>query len=146
MEFFSTLMFFLVGIIVGVAVMVLKNRFAPNNNEVKQQLISLQQEQAQLKHEWEEQIVAYKGLAKNLDQISAQINQHIDDAESLIAKKDDAPAFPFFSNEATEILKKAQRDKREKVTSSDQPLDYSNAGSGVFKGITPKAPIEKSEA
>ena len=146
MEFFSALIFFLVGIVVGVSSMLLRSRLSPSSNDVKQQLITLQQEQAQIQHEWDEQNVAYRKLAKDLNAISSQIEQHVDDAENVLKRPVSNNAFPFFSSEATEFLKTAQREKREKVTASNQPLDYSNAGSGVFKGISPQPTVEKSEA
>jgi uncharacterized membrane-anchored protein YhcB (DUF1043 family) len=146
MEFFSALIFFLVGIVVGVSAMLLRGRLTPNGNEVKQQLINLQQEQAHMQHEWDEQNIAYQKLAKNLSAISSQIEQQVEDAKNVLHKAPKPNTFPFFSNEATEFLKTTHREKREKVSTSNQPLDYSNAGSGVFKGISPQPTVEKSEA
>ncbi|GAA0294155.1 ZapG family protein [Psychrosphaera haliotis] len=144
MEIINGFIFFLVGVLAGIAFMIIRSKFSPGSNEVKTQLELYKQDNAQLKQEWQDQLVTYKTISSQLNELSTQIDQQVGDANQILHKAPANNAFPFFSNEATEFLKTTTPEKREKVNLSDQPLDYSNAGSGVFKGVTPENTVEKN--
>lgn len=134
MEMLTGFLLFLFGVIVGIAVVFLRNKLGSNSQQAQTALAQCQQEQAQLKQDWQDQIAQFRSVATSLDEISRHINNNIKDAEGLLNKEPEAPAFPFFSKEATEILQSADSTPRKKATLSDQPLDYSATKSGVFQG------------
>ena len=143
MEIINGVIFFLIGVLAGISLMIIRNKYSLGNNELKTQLELHKQDNAQLKQEWQDQLVTYKTISSRLNELAGQIDQQVGDANQILHKAPANNAFPFFSNEATEFLKTTTSEKREKVNLSDQPLDYSNAGSGVFKGITPENTVEK---
>lgn len=134
MEFAMDLITFSLGLIVGLAIMLLRSRLGSSSQQVQQALNSCQQENAQLKQNWQDHLAEYRSLATNLNEMSRHIEHQIQDAELLLESDKKAPAFPFFSQEATHILKNANRKKREHVSLEDQPLDYSGSASGLFQG------------
>lgn len=145
MEFINAFIIFLVGIIVGIAIVIARNKFFQNSSSTKEQLAQCQQEQALLKQEWQDQLANYKTLASQLEGITNTINNNIADAEHLMQKAESAPAFPFFSEEATEFLKTNPQQPRKKSETENQPLDYSATASGVFKGVAPEKDVEKAK-
>lgn len=142
MEFINGVIFFLIGVLAGIAFMLIRNKLSPGSNEIKTQLELYKQDNAQLKQEWQDQLVTYKTISSQLNELSSQIDQQVSDANQVLHKAPASNAFPFFSKEATEFLKTTQSEKRQKSNLSNQPLDYSNAGSGVFKGVPQKNNIE----
>lgn len=96
-----------------------------------------------LRQEFQDQIASAKSLANQLNEMANTVNAQVAEAETLVVKADAGPAFPFFSQEATEFLKKTPQQPRKKSQMENQPLDYSEAASGVFKGVTPSPEIEK---
>ena len=60
--------------------------------------------------------------------------------KSVLAEQDKSPAFPFFSSEATNILKSANRKERKDIKIDNQPLDYSGSASGLFQGSAAEKP------
>lgn len=142
MEFINAFIIFLVGIVAGISIVIAKNKFFQNSPQIKDQLEQCQQEHAALKQEWQDQLASYKALASQLSEMSSTITNNVSDAENLLQKADAAPAFPFFSQEATEFLKQTPQQPRQKSATENQPLDYSSSGSGVFKGVPPKKEFE----
>lgn len=138
MEFASTMLIFVFGLCSGVAIMLLKQRLDNGSEEAQQALHSCKQENAQLKQNWQDHLAEYRSLATNLQEMSQHIHHQVEDAEQLIlAETKSAPSIPFFSAEATNILKSVSRKKREKSSLDDQPLDYSGSPSGMFQGTPP---------
>lgn len=125
---------FALGIALGMTIMYLRSRSAAGPKLAKEQLNACQQENAQLKQNWQDHIAEYRSIARNLQEMSHHIELQIDDAEQIIRPQEQSPAFPFFSKEATHILKNANRKPRSKTTTDNQPLDYSGKASGVFSG------------
>lgn len=133
---------FLLGLLVGMGAMLVKSRYESGSQNTKQMLASCQQEKAQLKQDWQDNLATFRAVATNLQEISEQINTQVVDAEKLIHTEEQNPAFPFFSKEATQILQNADVDTRQNRNVSNQPLDYSGGASGVFSG-TAKTKLEK---
>lgn len=125
---------FLLGLLVGMGAILVKNRFESGSQNTKQLLATCQQEKAQLKQDWQDNLATFRAVATNLNEISEQINTQVADAEKLLHTEEHNPAFPFFSKEATKILQNADTDTRQNRNISDQPLDYSGGASGVFSG------------
>lgn len=145
MEFINALIIFLVGIVAGISIVIAKNKFLQNSPQLKDQLEQCQQEHAALKQEWQDQLASYKSLSTQLNEMATKIANNVNDAEQLMQKADSAPAFPFFSQEATEFLKQTPQQPRQKKETENQPLDYSSSGSGVFKGVPPKKEFENAK-
>ncbi len=126
---------FALGFFVGIGVMLIKLRMSSGSAQTKEALNSCQQENAQLKQNWQDNLAAFRSVATNLHEMSKHIDHQIEDAEHILKDEKQAPAFPFFSKEATSILANANRRDSKKETKIDnQPLDYSGSASGVFKG------------
>ncbi len=142
MELINAFIFFLIGVVVGVSLMLLRNRLSNNSNDIKNQLEQYKQENAQVKQEWQDQLISFKSISNQLNELSGQIDQQVSDAQQVLHKAPINNAFPFFSKEATDFLQNSKPKKRGKELPSDQPLDYSNTGSGVFKGISPEKVVE----
>ena len=142
MELINGIIFFLIGVVAGISIMLLRSKFSNGSNEVKAQLERYKQDNAQLKQEWQDQQVTYKTISAKLNELSVQIDQQINDANQVIHKAPVNSSFPFFSKETTDFLKASKPEKRQKTPPSNQPLDYSNVGSGVFKGVEPKSELE----
>lgn len=134
MEILTGILLFLLGVITGVAIILLRNKWDAGAQQAQSALNQCQQENAQIKQEWQDQLAQFRSVATNLDEMSRHISSNIQEAEALLTKEAKAPAFPFFSKEATEILQSADSKRREKTQLSDQPLDYSSTNSGVFQG------------
>ena len=144
MEIAVDLIVFALGVVVGVGAMFARNKFGSDNQQTQQELNACQQENAQLKQNWQDHLADYRSLATNLKEMSAHIESQVEDAEQVLSDQDTAPAFPFFSSEATDILKNANRKKRKDVSIDNQPLDYSGSASGLFQGSpTQEASAEK---
>ena len=127
---------FALGLFVGIGFMMMKARMTSGSAQAKQQLNNCQQENAQLKQNWQDNLAAFRSVATNLHEMSKHIDNQIEDAELLLKDDKAAPAFPFFSKEATSILASAKNKPREVSNLDNQPLDYSDSASGVFKGDT----------
>jgi uncharacterized membrane-anchored protein YhcB (DUF1043 family) len=125
---------FLLGLLIGMGAVLLKNRMESGNQNTKQMLATCQQEKAQMKQDWQDNLATFRAVATNLQDISEQINAHVNESEKLLHTESNAPSFPFFSKEATQILQNAGQDGRQNRPVSDQPLDYSGGASGVFTG------------
>lgn len=134
MEILTGILLFLLGLIAGIGIMLLRGKWDSGVQQTQTALNQCQQDQAQLKQDWQDQLAQFRSVATNLDEMSRHINSNIQEAESLLNKAPKTPSFPFFSKEATEILQSADSKKREKTMLSDQPLDYSSTKSGVFEG------------
>ena len=145
MELATVVFVFIFGLCSGVALMLLKQRLGTSSQQTQKALDTCQQENAQLKQNWQDHLDEYRSLATNLQEMSAHINHQIEDAEQLLTSENNAPAFPFFSAEATNILKNVNRKKRDKSTLDNQPLDYSGSATGLFQGdsSTKTQPVEK---
>ena len=145
MELATVVFVFIFGLCSGVALMLLKQRLGTSSQQTQKALDTCQQENAQLKQNWQDHLDEYRSLATNLQEMSAHINHQIEDAEQLLTSDNKAPAFPFFSAEATNILKNVNRKKRDKSTLDNQPLDYSGSSTGLFQGdsSTKTQPVEK---
>ncbi|NVK25767.1 MAG: DUF1043 family protein [Gammaproteobacteria bacterium] len=138
MELATAVLVFLFGLCSGAALVLLKQRLGSGSQQTQEALDSCQQENAQLKQNWQDHIAEYRSLATNLHEMSEHIGRQIEDAEQLLNSDDKTPAFPFFSAEATHILKNVSRKKRDKSTLDNQPLDYSSSASGLFQGEAKK--------
>lgn len=125
---------FALGLFIGIGFMMVKSKMTSGSSQTKQQLNHCQQENAQLKQNWQDNLAAFRSVATNLHEMSQHIDNQIEDAEQILKDDKQAPAFPFFSKEATSILASANRKPREKSNIDNQPLDYSGSASGVFKG------------
>jgi uncharacterized membrane-anchored protein YhcB (DUF1043 family) len=125
---------FALGLIAGIGIMIIKIRMTSGSPQTKQELNNCQQENAQLKQNWQDNLAAFRSVATNLHEMSQHIDNQIEDAEQLLKDDKQPPAFPFFSKEATHILANANRKPRDKSNLDNQPLDYSGSASGVFKG------------
>lgn len=125
---------FALGFFVGIGFMMLKSKFTSGSLQTKQELNHCQQENAQLKQNWQDNLAAFRSVATNLHEMSKHIDNQIEDAEHILKNEKSTPAFPFFSKEATSILASANSKPREKSNIDNQPLDYSGSASGVFKG------------
>jgi len=134
MELVSGILLFVVGVSTGMAIMFARNKWDTGSQQAKQALSKCQQDNAQLKQEWQDHLATFRSVATNLNEMSNHISAQIEDAEQLMKQPTHAPSFPFFSKEATQILQSAGPDKRQRTQISDQPLDYSNSASGVFQG------------
>jgi uncharacterized membrane-anchored protein YhcB (DUF1043 family) len=130
------------GFFVGIGFMMMKSKFTSGSLQTKQELNHCQQENAQLKQNWQDNLAAFRSVATNLHEMSQHIDNQIEDAEHILKDKKQTPAFPFFSKEATNILVSANGKPREKSNVDNQPLDYSGSASGVFKGATTLKPKE----
>jgi uncharacterized membrane-anchored protein YhcB (DUF1043 family) len=138
------LIVFVFGIAVGAGAMYARFKLNSDTQQTQKELNACQQENAQLKQNWQDHLAEYRSLATNLKEMSAHINGQIEDAEQVLAEQDKGPAFPFFSSEATHILKNANRKKREDIKIDNQPLDYSGSASGLFQGANAsETPAEK---
>jgi len=135
MDLVTGILVFSVGLVSGLAIMYARNKWDNGSQQAKQELNRVQQEHAQLKQDWQDHLASFKSVATNLNEMSNHIQTQIEDAESLLNRKAESPAFPFFSKEATQFLQSAESTKRDKVQVSDQPLDYSGKSSGVFQGV-----------
>ena len=134
MELLTGVLLFVVGVAAGVLIMMARNKWDSGAQQAKQELSRCQLENSQIRQDWQDHLATFKSVATNLNEMSTHINSQIDDAEQLLRKPAKAPAFPFFSQEATQFLQNAEVEKREKAQISDQPLDYSGKASGVFQG------------
>lgn len=134
MEILTGILLFLLGVITGVAAIFFRNKWDSGTQQAQNALNQCQQENAQIKQDWQDQLAQFRSVATNLDEMARHINTNIQEAESLLTKEPKAPSFPFFSKEATEILQSADSKPRAKSQLSDQPLDYSSKKSGVFQG------------
>ena len=134
MEIAIDLIVFAFGVVVGAGAMFARFKLGTDNQETQQELNTCQQENAQLKQNWQDHLADYRSLATNLKEMSEHIENQVEDAEQVLSEQDKGPAFPFFSNEATDILKNANRKKRKDVAIDNQPLDYSGSASGLFQG------------
>lgn len=145
MELATVIFVFIFGLCSGVALMLLKQRLDSGSQQTQQALDTCQQENAQLKQNWQDHLDEYRSLATNLQEMSAHINSQVEDAEQILTSDNKAPAFPFFSAEATHILKNVSRKKRDKSKLDNQPLDYSGASTGLFQGehVEPATPSDK---
>jgi uncharacterized membrane-anchored protein YhcB (DUF1043 family) len=142
METVIDIMVFALGLIVGIGIMILRTRMTSGSLQAKEALSSCQQENAQLKQNWQDNLAAFRSVATNLHEMSKHIDNQIEDAEHILKDKKQTPAFPFFTKEATNILVSANGKPREKSNVDNQPLDYSGSASGVFKGATTLKPKE----
>ena len=127
---------FALGFFVGIGFMMVKSKFTQNASQTKQELSHCQQENAELKQNWQDNLAAFRSVATNLHEMSQHIDNQIEDAEQILKAQQQTPVFPFFSKEASQILASADRTHREKSSLDNQPLDYSGSASGVFKGVT----------
>lgn len=144
MEIAVDLIVFVLGVVVGAGAMFARNKLGSDNQQTQQELNACQQENAQLKQNWQDHLADYRSLATNLKEMSEHIENQVEDAEQVLSEREKAPAFPFFSSEATDILKKANRKKRKDIAIDNQPLDYSGSASGLFQGSpNSEAPAEK---
>ena len=143
MEVAIDLIVFALGVLVGVGAMFARNKFNSDNQQTQNELNACQQENAQLKQNWQDHLADYRSLATNLKEMSAHIENQVEDAENVLAEQDQAPAFPFFSSEATKILKSANRKERKDIKIDNQPLDYSGSASGLFQGSAAESQAEK---
>ncbi|GHB66988.1 hypothetical protein GCM10008107_15520 [Psychrosphaera saromensis] len=134
METVIDIMVFALGVVVGIGIMILRTRMASGSLQAKEALSNCQQENAQLKQNWQDNLAAFRSVATNLHEMSKHIDNQIEDAEHILEDEKQPPAFPFFSKEATNILSKAHRKPKEESNIDNQPLDYSGSASGVFKG------------
>ena len=134
MEIAVDLIVFALGAVVGAGAMFARFKLGTDNQETQKELNACQQENAQLKQNWQDHLADYRSLATNLKEMSDHIENQIEDAEQVLSEQDKGPAFPFFSSEATDILKNANRKKRKDVAIDNQPLDYSGSASGLFQG------------
>jgi uncharacterized membrane-anchored protein YhcB (DUF1043 family) len=135
MQFATEILMLLLGIIIGGGAAWLYNNKQGDSRQAKSRLEKCEQQNAQLKQDWQDHIAEYRSIATNLAEMSSHIERQIEDAEGLLKpQEDNGPQFPFFSSEATEILKSVNRKKREKSVIDNQPLDYSGKASGVFQG------------
>ena len=138
MEFTTAVFIFILGLCSGALLMFLKQRLDDGSQSMEKALNSCQQENAQLKQNWQDQLADYRSLATNLQEMSQHIQNQVDDAEQILTAEPTRASIPFFSTEATNILKSVSRKKREKAAINDQPLDYSDSGSGLFQNQTSK--------
>lgn len=138
MELATEIIVFILGVGVGIAVMFARAKYSGDNKQIEKELNACQQENAMLKQSWQDHLAEYRSLATNLKEMSAHIEGQVEDAEHLLTAQEKAPAFPFFSTEATNILKNADRKKRRDSTNDNQPLDYSGSASGLFQGAANK--------
>ncbi len=143
MEVAIDLIVFALGVLVGVGAMFARNKFNSDNQQTQNELNACQQENAQLKQNWQDHLADYRSLATNLKEMSAHIENQVEDAENVLAEQDQSPAFPFFSSEATKILKSANRKERKDIKIDNQPLDYSGSASGLFHGSAAESQAEK---
>lgn len=143
MELALEFIVFAVGVLVGMAVMFARTKYSGDNQQIEKELNACQQENAMLKQSWQDHLAEYRSLATNLKEMSAHIDNQVEDAEILLTAQEQAPAFPFFSNEATNILKNASRKKRSANQIDNQPLDYSGSASGLFQGAAAETAVEK---
>lgn len=134
MEIVIDIMVFALGLIVGIGIMILRARMTSGSLQAKEALSNCQQENAQLKQNWQDNLAAFRSVATNLHEMSKHIDNQIEDAEHILEDEKQSPAFPFFSKEATSILSNANREQKEDHNIDNQPLDYSGSASGVFKG------------
>jgi uncharacterized membrane-anchored protein YhcB (DUF1043 family) len=134
METVIGIMVFALGLIAGIGIMILRTRMTTGSLQTKEALSSCQQENAQLKQNWQDNLAAFRSVATNLHEMSKHIDSQIEDAEHILEDEKQPPAFPFFSKEATSILSNSYRKPKEELNSDNQPLDYSGSASGVFKG------------
>ena len=134
MDLVSGFLVFLFGVICGAAIMLLRNKFSGENQQVQSALQACEQQNAQLKQEWQDHIATFRSVATNLDEMSRHIQQQIDDSEQMLTQPNNKSHFPFFSKEATQFLQNADSDKRQTSSVSNQPLDYSGSASGLFQG------------
>jgi len=133
---------FALGLFVGIGFMMMKTKMTSGSAQAKQQLSNCQQENAQLKQNWQDNLAAFRSVATNLHEMSQHIDSQIEDAEQILKDEKQTPAFPFFSKEATSILASANRKTREEPNIDNQPLDYSGSASGVFKGTINTNPTD----
>lgn len=134
MEIAVDLIVFVLGVVLGAGAMFARNKLSSDNQQTQQELNACQQENAQLKQNWQDHLADYRSLATNLKEMSEHIGNQVEDAEQVLSEREKVPAFPFFSSEATDILKNANRKKRKDVAIDNQPLDYSGSASGLFQG------------
>lgn len=134
MDFVSGVIVFLIGVVCGAGLIVLRNKFNSESQQVQKALQSCEQQNAQLKQEWQDHIATFRSVATNLDEMARHIDQQITDSEQLLSQPESKAHFPFFSKEATQFLQNADSDKRKRSSVSDQPLDYSGSASGLFQG------------
>jgi len=145
MDIAIDLIVFAFGIVVGAGAMFARFKLGSDNQQLQQELSVCQQDNAQLKQNWQDHLAEYRSLATNLKELSAHIDSQVEDAEYVLSEQDQTPAFPFFSTEATTILKNANRTKRKDIKIDKQPVDYSGSASGLFQGTpTDEAPTEKA--
>lgn len=134
MELVTGLFVFLLGVIAGVGGMLIRNKVDSGSQQTKAELAQCQQQNAQLRQDWQDHLATFRSIATNLDEMSNHIHKQVEDAEHLLSDKSSTPAFPFFSKETTHFLQTKDSKLREKSSVSSQPLDYSGKASGVFQG------------
>jgi uncharacterized membrane-anchored protein YhcB (DUF1043 family) len=135
---------FFLGVLAGAGLMFTRNKLDAGVQQTKKELTVCRQENAQLKQEWQDNLAVFRSVSTNLKEVSQHIDRQIDDAEKQLAKEYTTTAYPFFSDEATQILKENAEGPRVKNDISSQPLDYSGSASGVFNG-EPVAEEKKPE-
>lgn len=139
MDLVSNILILVLGAILGGGAMWIYFNRQGDSRQAQNKLELCEQQNAQLRQDWQDHLADYRSIATNLAELSGHIERQVNDAETLLLPKDTSNSIPFFSSEATEILKSVNRKKRAKVTLDNQPLDYSEQASGVFKGQADKS-------
>ena len=67
MEIAIDLIVFALGVLVGVGAMFARNKFNSDNQQTQNELNACQQENAQLKQNWQDHLADYRSLATNLE-------------------------------------------------------------------------------
>lgn len=143
MEIMVVVVSFIIGLIVGIGAMFMRNKLDSGVQQTKRELTVCRQENAQIKQEWQDNLAVFRSVSTNLKELSKHIDRQVDDAEKQITKEYTTTAFPFFSNEATQILRENAETPRVKQDVSSQPLDYSGSASGVFNGTPLREKVEQ---
>lgn len=143
MDLVTGIIVFLFGLATGVGAMIFRNKVDSGSQQTKAELAQCQQQNSQLKQDWQDNLATFRSIATNLDEMSNHIHKQIKDAEHLMSEKPSTPAFPFFSKETTQFLQTKDSNFRETSSVSSQPLDYSGKASGVFQGEAVAAEQQK---
>ena len=67
MELVSGILLFVVGVSTGMAIMFARNKWDTGSQQAKQALSKCQQDNAQLKQEWQDHLATFRSVATNLN-------------------------------------------------------------------------------